>query len=188
MNTTSISLLERVRQPAAREAWAQFVALYTPLLFYWACRLGLREADAADLVQDVFFTLVQKLPSFRYQQGRSFRAWLRTLTYNRWCDFHRRRAAQPRVNSSVTLSALADPQTLDPFWEQEYRQHLVGRALELIQGKFRPATWKACWECVVGDRPAAEVAQELGLSVAAVYAAKSRVLRCLREELSGLLD
>ena len=113
---------------------------------------------------------------------------LRTLTYNRWCDFHRRRAAQPRVNSSVTLSALADPQTLDPFWEQEYRQHLVGRALELIQGKFRPATWKACWECVVGDRPAAEVAQELGLSVAAVYAAKSRVLRCLREELSGLLD
>src|SRR5438552_1694044 len=66
MHTTSISLLERIRQPAEREAWGRFVELYTPLLYYWACRLGMQESDAADLVQDVFAVLVQKLPVFTY--------------------------------------------------------------------------------------------------------------------------
>jgi RNA polymerase sigma-70 factor (ECF subfamily) len=49
-------------------------------------------------------------------------------------------------------------------------------------------TWQACWEFVVRDRPAAAVAAELGITVNAVYLAKSRVLRRLREELQGLLD
>jgi RNA polymerase sigma-70 factor (ECF subfamily) len=74
------------------------------------------------------------------------------------------------------------------FEEEEYRQALVARALAMMQAEFQPATWRACWEFVVCDRPAAEVAAELGLSVNAVYLAKSRVLRRLRERLAGLLD
>jgi DNA-directed RNA polymerase specialized sigma24 family protein len=58
MDSTSVSLLQRLKQPDAQEAWARFVHLYTPLFFYWACRLGLQESDAADLVQEVFMTLV----------------------------------------------------------------------------------------------------------------------------------
>ena len=53
---------------------------------------------------------------------------------------------------------------------------------------FQPATWRACWENVVEGRPAAEVARELGITVNAVYLAKSRVLRRLHQELDGLLD
>ena len=44
---TPASLLERLRRPADPEAWARFVALYTPLLYRWARRAGLQEADAA---------------------------------------------------------------------------------------------------------------------------------------------
>jgi RNA polymerase sigma-70 factor (ECF subfamily) len=58
---TPASLLERLRQPADQAAWSQFVRLYAPLLYHWAGRLGLREADAADLVQDVLLVLVRKL-------------------------------------------------------------------------------------------------------------------------------
>ena len=57
-----------------------------------------------------------------------------------------------------------------------------------MQKEFQPATWKACWEFVVKDRPAAAVAAELGITINAVYLAKGRVLRRLREELVGLLD
>jgi RNA polymerase sigma-70 factor (ECF subfamily) len=188
MHTTSISLLERVRRPMDREAWARFVDLYTPLLYYWACRLGMQEPDAADLVQDVFTILVQKLPTFTYDDGKSFRAWLRTITYNKWRDFQRHRAAAPDAPQAVSLPDLPAPDTGDSFWEEEYRQHLVGRALELMQREFQPTTWKACWECVVEGRPAAEVARDLGLGVEAVYTAKSRVLRRLRQELGGLFD
>jgi RNA polymerase sigma-70 factor (ECF subfamily) len=187
MQTTSISLLERVRRLEEHAAWERFVELYTPLLFYWTCRLGMQDTDAADLVQEVFTVLIQKLPEFHYESGKSFRGWLRTITYNKWRDFLRRRAADPTRAGSETLPDLPAPDSEDPFWEQEYRQHLVARALELMQREFHPTTWKACWECVVAGRPAGDVARELGLSVEAVYAAKSRVLRRMRQELWGLL-
>ena len=57
-----------------------------------------------------------------------------------------------------------------------------------MQTDFEPKTWKACWAMVVEDRPAAQVAEELGISVGTVYAAKCRVLARLRQELAGLLS
>src|ERR1700730_18807813 len=82
MDRTPASLLEQVRNPADQEAWKRFVRLYTPLLFHWAHRIHLQDQDAADLVQDVFTVLFQKLPEFRYDPARSFRAWLRTVHLN----------------------------------------------------------------------------------------------------------
>jgi RNA polymerase sigma-70 factor (ECF subfamily) len=181
-------LLERLRQPTDQEAWAQFVRLYTPLLYYWARRVGLQPQDAADLVQDVFALLCQKLPQFTYDRGRSFRSWLRTVTLNRWRSDQRRRAAQQRADPDAHLSDLAASDGFELFEEGEYRRHVVGRALELIEADFQPVTWKAFWEFVVNGQPAAKVAVQLGLSEGAVRAAKFRVLCRLREELAGLVD
>jgi RNA polymerase sigma-70 factor (ECF subfamily) len=187
MHTTPVSLLERLRQPAQPDAWGRFVDLYTPLLYYWASRLGLQAHDAADLVQEVLTVLVQKLPAFEYDAHKSFRAWLRTVTHNKWRDIQRRRAAVG-VTASATLAELAGPDEFQALEEAEYRRHLVRRALQLMQVEFQPLTWRACWEQVVGEKPALDVAAELGMTVAAVYAAKSRVLRRLRQELDGMLD
>jgi RNA polymerase sigma-70 factor (ECF subfamily) len=188
VNTTSVSLLERLRQPGEAEAWDRLVELYTPLLYSWACRMGLQDQDAADLVQEVFTVLVQKLPEFLYDRDKSFRGWLRTILVNKWRDQCRRAAVFPCGHDEPVLGNLASPDNLDDLWEAEYQQHLVGRALELMQAEFQPTTWKACWETVVSGRPAAEVAHALGISVDSVYAAKSRVLRRLRQQLDGLLD
>lgn len=188
MHTTSASLLERLRQPADQEAWAHFVRLYTPLLYYWARRAGLQQQDAADLVQDVFTVLFHKPPEFTYDPEGNFRGWLRTVTLNRWRSWQRRRAGRPRTDPDAHLSDLEAPDDLEAFEETEYRRHVVGRALELIQGDFQPTTWKAFWEFVVHRRPAAAVAAELGLAEGAVRAAKFRVLCRLREELAGILD
>jgi RNA polymerase sigma-70 factor (ECF subfamily) len=187
MHTTPRTLLERLRQPDPRDAWDRFVRLYTPLLFSWASGIGLQEADAADLVQDVFTTLLQKLPEFTYDRHRSFRAWLRTVTVNKWRQTQRR-AAATQVTGVENLAELAGAAPEDDFWETEYRNHLVGRALELMRSDFEPTTWQACWEFVVSGRPAAAVAAELGTTVDVVYNAKSRVLRRLRQELDGLMD
>jgi RNA polymerase sigma-70 factor (ECF subfamily) len=187
MNTTPVSLLERLRRPAEEEAWARFVKLYTPLLFYWAGRVGAQGQDAADLVQDVFLSLVRKLPEFQYDRDKSFRGWLWTILLNKWRE-KQRRACLPAVERGPEfLAGLADPNSTGPISEAEYRQYVVKRALELMQADFQPATWQAFWACAIDDRPAAEVAAELGLSLDAVYAAKSRVLRRLRRELDGLM-
>jgi len=188
MHTTPLSLLQRLRLPDQAAAWGRFVELYTPVLFAWARRLGLQSPDAADLVQEVFTVLVDKLPEFQYDRDKSFRKWLHTVTLNKWRDVCRRRAVLPEHQDDDALDSLADPGPAEDVADREYRQHLVSRALALMQADFRPETWKACWESVVNGRPAAEIAVELGITVNAVYLAKSRVLRRLRGELEALLD
>jgi RNA polymerase sigma-70 factor (ECF subfamily) len=187
VNTTSISLLERLRQPSDQDAWRRFVHLYSPLLYYWARGVHLPAADAADLVQEVLLVVVEKMPEFVYDPHRSFRGWLRTVTLNKWRERCRKYASAPPMNDAG-LSGLTDGNGTDLFAETEYRQWLVRQALEIMQGEFEPTTWKACWETTVSGRPAAEVAAELKVSVDVVYGAKSRVLRRLREELAGLWD
>jgi RNA polymerase sigma-70 factor (ECF subfamily) len=184
---TSSTLLERLRRPGEQEAWARFVQLYTPLLYYWACKAGLQQADAADLVQDVFTVLVQKLPELHYDRHRSFRGWLRTILLNRWRN-RRRRHPAASLDSALPLVQGAEPEAMADLEQGEYRKQLVGRALQLIRADFQPATWKAFWECQVVGRPATAVAQELNMKPGAVRAAKFRVLCRLRQELHGLLE
>lgn len=187
MHTTPVSLLERLRLPGEAAAWDRFVSLYTPLLFHWARRFGLNEPDAADFVQDLFTILVREMPRFHYDPARRFRGWLWTVAVNKWRERQRRPAAVLAVDAA-TLNVASPEDAVGDFDESEYRRYLVDRALQLMQAEFQPATWKACWEYVVGGRPAAEVAAELGMTVNAVHLAKSRVVRRLREELEGLLD
>ncbi len=100
----------------------------------------------------------------------------------------RRAKLIPEIHNDEALAQVSVPDDADLLGEMEYRQHLVGRALELMRAEFQPTTWKACWEVVVGDKSAADVGAELGISVDSVYAAKSRVLRRLRAELDGLFE
>jgi RNA polymerase sigma-70 factor (ECF subfamily) len=64
MHPTPPSLLEQLHQPGNHSAWERFVALNAPLLHCWARRLGVQAADAENLVQEVFVTLLQELPRF----------------------------------------------------------------------------------------------------------------------------
>jgi RNA polymerase sigma-70 factor, ECF subfamily len=187
MHTTSASLLEQLRCPGEQRAWSRFVRLYTPLLYHWARRLGLPPEDTADLVQEVFVALVPRLPEFVYDRRKSFRAWLRAVALNRWRNLLRRRCPTPGGGDEA-LAQVEAPDGFVAFEEEEYRQYLVRRALRLMQAEFQPVTWKACWEYAIVGRPAEEVAQELGITVNAVYLAKSRVLARLRQELERLLD
>jgi RNA polymerase sigma-70 factor (ECF subfamily) len=188
MDRTSVSLLERLRGPDEPAAWERFVRLYTPLLYQWAGRLGLQDADAADLVQDVFAVLVRKLPEFRYDPQKRFRGWLWTVLVNKWRERGRRRPAAGQPVGPEGLDELPGPDVEEGAIEAEYREYLIRRAMEVMRQEFQPATWQAFWECVVADRPAADVARQLGISENAVYLAKGRVLRRLRQELEGLLD
>ena len=188
MEPTSASLLERLRQPGDQAAWARFVELYTPLLFHWAQRLGLQQSDAADLVQEVLTTLVATLPRFLYRPSQRFRGWLWTMTVNKWRESRRRAASRPQEVALADRDLPQVPDGVEALAEAEYRNYLVGRALQLMQQDFQTSTWKAFQAYVVQERPAEEVAAELGTSVNAVHLAKSRVLCCLRQELGDLFD
>jgi RNA polymerase sigma-70 factor (ECF subfamily) len=186
MQSTRFSLLMRLRESESGDAWERFTQLYTPLLFFWARRVGLNSADADDFVQDVLVLLIDRIGNFEHRGQGSFRAWLRTVAINKCRQRFRRRSPVAVGCDDPVMESLAAVET-DPFWEVEYRQHLVARALEIMRSQFEPATWQACWQRTVEGRPAAEVAKNLGLSEGAVYVYTGRVLRRLREELAELL-
>jgi RNA polymerase sigma-70 factor (ECF subfamily) len=185
MHKTPPSLLEQLRQPGNPAAWERFVELYTPLLHSWARRLGAQPADAENLVQEVFVTLLKELPRFNYQPGKRFRGWLWTVTANKYREHLRLPALAQVPEGAEEAAATAESEGIE---EAEYRRYLVDRALRLMRADFEETTWKACWEYVVNGRAAAEVAADLGVSVNAVHLAKARVLRRLRQELAGLLE
>jgi RNA polymerase sigma-70 factor (ECF subfamily) len=159
------------------------------VLYHWVTKLVTPTSDRADFVQDIFTLLVRELPRFEYQPDKGFHAWLWIVIKNKWHERGRRASVRPSLvgdeQSLLAATTLDNTLAID---EAEYRKYLVSRALQLMQAEFQPTTWKACWECVVHDRPAADVAKELGITVNAVYVASSRVVRRLRQELAGLLD
>jgi RNA polymerase sigma-70 factor (ECF subfamily) len=186
MFTTPPSLLDRLRGTADPRAWDRFVQLYSPLLLRWARQTGLQTSDAADLVQDVFVVLLRKMPQFDYDRQKSFRGWLRTVVVNKYRE--RLRTVPVLLEGGEALEEVSAPDDLRAFEEEEYRRHLVQRALQLLQPEFPASVWEAFWEYAVQGRGAEEVAAELGLRPGSVYAAKSRVMTRLRQEISGLLD
>ena len=187
MQSTSITLLERLRQPGQAEAWNRFAQLYTPLLLAWAKGLGLREADAADLTQDVLLKVMRSVPAYRRTPGETFRGWLFAVAKNECADFRRRRATRPLPGADGLSEVSADNPSSDASAD-DYRMRLVHRALELIRPDFNDATWVAFTGLMLEGRAAPDVAAGLKASVNAVYLARHRVLTRLREELGELIE
>ncbi len=188
MDGTSASLLFRLRQPTDSLAWEHFVLIYSPIIYGWGCKAGLQSEDAADLTQDVLVALVQKLREFHYDPQKRFRCWLRTVVMNQLRDRVQRKATRALPGVGERLDQVAGENGVEQLIDQEYRQAVITRALELLQKEFEPRTWKAFWERTVHGRAAMDVAAELSMTPGAVYTATSRVLARLRIELQGLLD
>lgn len=184
MHATSLTLLDRLRQPDPSEAWNRFAHLYTPLLILWAKGQGMQEADAADLAQDVLLKVMRVFPAYQRKPGESFRGWLFAVARNECRDFRRRRATRPLPGAAGLSDVIEDVPDVS---DADYRAHLVHRALELLRPGFSAATWAAFAGLMLEGRAAAEVATATGLTVNAVYMARHHVLTRLRKELADLL-
>jgi RNA polymerase sigma-70 factor, ECF subfamily len=184
--TTSLSLLDAVRR-GDQAAWNRFAAIYVPLVYHWARQARLQENDARDVSQEVFVSVVKNLSGFRKDvAGQSLRAWLRTITKNAVIDMYRRQ--KRRLEDSWVSRADVEPPheasgdaTLGLASE---RKLLLERAIAAVKEDFEPATWQMFWQVAVEETPPAEVAAERGVSIWAVYKARSRVLARVREVLA----
>jgi RNA polymerase sigma-70 factor (ECF subfamily) len=194
MDETSTSLLDRLRDDSDQVAWQRLVDLYSPYIRGWLRRNGLVGQDADDQVQEVLLVVVRRLPEFRREpHAGAFRRWLRTITVNCLRNFWRARQARPTATGDSNfigmLDNLADPESdLSQQWDREHDQHVTKQLLELIKPSFEAATWTAFQRVAIDGAAPADVAAELGITVNAVFIAKSRVMSRLRQEGKDLLD
>src|SRR5690242_14848677 len=189
---TRASLLVRLRDPLDKEAWQQFVQLYAPVVYGFARKRGLQDADAADLMQEVFRSVAGAAGRLDYDPKRgSFRGWLYTVTRNKIYSFLDSQRRQVRGSGDSGAQQMLEEQaesgdgTAD-VWDQEYERSAFEWAAERVRGEFHEATWQACWLTAVEGLSAKDAGKRLGLSPGAVYVAKSRVIARLREEIREL--
>ncbi|HEV3258553.1 MAG TPA: sigma-70 family RNA polymerase sigma factor [Gemmataceae bacterium] len=190
--TTRPSLLVRIRDARDEPAWAQFVVIYAPLIYGFARKHGLQDADAADLAQDVLRAVSVAVRQLDYDRQRgTFRGWLFTVVQNKLRNFIAARKRHERASGDTDVQNLlkAQPAPEDDqaaAWDQEYERRIFAWAAGQVRPHFQETSWQAFWQTAIEGKSGKETAQALGMTVAAVYLAKSRVMARLKEQVRQL--
>jgi RNA polymerase sigma factor (sigma-70 family) len=183
---TRVSLLLRLRNPQDDAAWGEFVELYTPLVYGQLRKHGLQDADVADLSQEVFATVARAVGQFDYDPQRgTFRSWFFTIVRRKLSDWWSTRAHRPRGSGDTDTHRLLEqwpaPKPAEDEWEADWERRVFAWACERVRRDVTLPTWQAFWRTAFEGQSCKQVATDLGLSVAAVYLARSRVLARLQE-------
>jgi RNA polymerase sigma-70 factor (ECF subfamily) len=189
--STSTTLLGRLRQdPADQAAWAEFVRRYGPQVYRWCRHWQLQEADAEDVTQAVLVRLTERMRTFTYDPARSFRAYLRAVARYAWCDFlESRKQPGAGVGGSDVLGLLETVEAGDDLVRrvnEQFDQEVLAEAQARVRPRVEPHTWEAFRLTALDGLSGAEAAARLGLKVATVYKAKSKVQQMLHQEVSQL--
>jgi RNA polymerase sigma factor (sigma-70 family) len=186
---TRLSLLFRLTRPGPcdEQAWQEFVDIYAPLIYRWCCKHNLQDSDAKDVTQQVLLKLATHLPTFSYDPSKSFRAWLRTLTYHAWVDFLSDQNQRSSGDSAAwrALASVESREDLIQRIEEEFDLELLEQAMTRVQARVEPATWEAFRLTALEGVPATEVARRLGKQVATVYVARSNVQKMLHNDIAA---
>jgi RNA polymerase sigma-70 factor (ECF subfamily) len=183
---TRVTLLDRLGDPHDQGAWAEFVALYGPLVFSFARRRLPQDEDAADVLQEVLGAVARG--TYQRAHGR-FQKWLVTVLLNKIRDFHAARSRRAEVSGGTTVHERLqeEPSRGDQDeWDRERARHLFRAAAQRVQARTHALHWDAFQRLALRHQPAQEVAAALGLSLTNVYAIKSRLLKEIKDEVRRL--
>ena len=184
--TTRASLLLRLRDSQDHEAWVEFVSLYEPVAYRLLRRHGLQDADAREVMQELFLAVSRSIDRWEPARERgSFRGWLRRVVRNLVINWLKQRERRVIATGGSDLQAMLDklpadsgPETAD--FDKELRRALFQRAAEQVRREVQPATWQAFWETAIFGTSPGDSANKLGMGVGAIRVAKCRVLARLR--------
>lgn len=188
----SISSSALIRAKSGDEqAFQRITQLYAGLVYHWCRTAGLSPEDAQDVSQQVFLTVHKSLNGFRREKpGDSFRGWLRVITRSRLTDFFRSKpielAQGGEQNWTLNIQALESESDVGKPRTEAIL--IYERALKLIAGEFSDRDCQAFQMITIDGASPQDVALKLGMTTNAVYIAKSRILKRLRDEFMEVLD
>jgi RNA polymerase sigma factor (sigma-70 family) len=186
---TTTALLDGLHDLGDREAWAEFDRRYRPLLLAFCVKLGLSDADAADIAQDTVARFVVSYREGGYDRRRGrLRSWLIAIAKGRIDDLRRKHARRRIHRGESAIVNLPDDPHLTAIWEEERRRILLEQALHDVRANSRckEQTLEAFELLCFRQLAPAVVAKRLGMSLADVFRAKSRVASHIRRAVARL--
>jgi len=188
---TRASLLERLKRTNEtlvwNRAWEEFYATYSPQILAWCRRWGLQATDAEDVAAGVLAVLGRRMDSFDYDPGYRFRGWLKTVVANEIRGFLAKRSRRSADQGEGGTNAYRwnelrelETSATDLADDLCSQRKVLSRAIEEVRGRVQQDTWLAFERTTMLGQSPQQVAADLGISIAAVYKHKSRVLEHLR--------
>lgn len=182
---TRDSLILRLPTAGDAAAWQEFAAIYEPLVFRFARRRGLQDADARELVQNVFIAVARAVSFWRPDPARGkFRAWLFRIARNQLINMVNKKhvgLGSGRTSTWLSLQQVAETCSSADECDLDYRRELFRSAAMIVRRDIQGTTWQAFWLTSVESIPIEEAARQLNMSTSAVYIARCRVLHRLRQ-------
>jgi RNA polymerase sigma-70 factor (ECF subfamily) len=177
-----------------QDSWKDFFDTYWRLIYSFALKSGLTDAEAQDVVQETVISVAKDIQKFKRDRTLgSFKGWLRNLTRWRIVDQLRKRdrsipAGNNRSNPSTSLDEIADPVSagLEAIWEADWQANLLETAMERVKPRVKEEHYQIFDLNVVRQWPAGKVAQTLGVNIGRVYLAKHRVMSLIKKEIRAL--
>jgi RNA polymerase sigma-70 factor, ECF subfamily len=189
---TRESLILMIRDPRDAVAWEQFLAIYHPIVLRLIRRRGLQHADAEDIAQQVFTAVATAVERWEYQQnGPRFRNWLGRVARNATLNAITRNYPDVGSGKSSVQQLLAELPADDALAHEFIRQSRIEAlrwAASKVRDEFSDSTWQMFRESTVEGEPVADVAQRMGRTVGAVYIAKCRVMKRIKEMVTDVSD
>jgi RNA polymerase sigma-70 factor (ECF subfamily) len=154
---TRASLLVRLRDPQDDAAWAEFVALYAPLLYGFARKQGLQDADAVDVSQEVVSAVAASVGRLEYDPARgAFRNWLLTVVRRKLANWRRAQRHGPRGSGDTDTHRLLEqcPASAgdEAEWDAAWERQVFAWACEQVRARVSEATWQAFWRTAIDGR------------------------------------
>lgn len=184
---TSTYLLEGLRKAENRTVWQQFVDRYRPLIAAYARRLGLSDQDAEDAAQDTLMTFCSSYQKGKYQREKGrLRDWLFGITRNHVMNLRRKRRGREvqivdRTDHTDFFARVPSEDEQRNLWEQEWRRAVLRQCLHEVRAEFDPTTLEAFELSAWKGWPTKQVAKHLAMTSNAVFIAKHRVLKRIRQ-------
>jgi RNA polymerase sigma-70 factor (ECF subfamily) len=193
---TRATLLDRLKNWNDQSSWQEFFDLYWQLIYRFARKAGLTDAEAQDVVQETMAAVAKHMPGFKYNPAvGTFKAWLLTQTRWRIVDQFRKRGPIASHHTSVgdtartaTIDRVPDEKSLDweALWEIDWEKTLLDTAMDRVKRRLDPQKFQIFDFYVNREWPPEKVARTFNVSVDQVYLVKNRVTDMLRDEVRRL--
>lgn len=182
--TTTTELLDGLHECSNRAAWDEFDRRYRPILIGFLRRMGLGEADAADVAQESLACFVEEYRDHKYDRGQGrLRSWLLGIARCRMADLRRKTGRRRELRGESAIVNVPDDANVAAAWEAEERKFIFEQAVSDLRKttRFNDRTLTAFERVVLRQEAVDVVSAELGLTPQEIYNAKNRVVEKLRE-------